>query len=155
MAYNASSTYMTFLMHSNDGLSYTKLVDIKQFPDLGQDPETLDTTTLTDKMRTSVLGIQGSEGMEFTANYDVDDYKRLVAIMKTDRAQSSYYAVWFGGTEVTGADPTPTGALGKFKFKGQLSVRVAGGGVDEVRDMSIMIAPTTPIEMEETEDDGE
>ena len=145
MAYNASSTYMTFLMHSTDGETYTKLVDIKEFPDLGQDPETLDTTTLTDKMRTSILGIQGNEGMEFTANYDIDDYRRLAALMQSDRTQSSYYAVWFGGTENLATDPTPTGALGKFEFKGQLSVRVAGGGVDEVRDMSIMIAPTTPI----------
>ena len=35
MAYNASSTYMSFLMHSTDGTTWTKLVDIRDFPDLG------------------------------------------------------------------------------------------------------------------------
>lgn len=35
MAYNASSTYKTFLMHSTDGSAYTKVIDIKDFPDLG------------------------------------------------------------------------------------------------------------------------
>lgn len=148
MAYNASSTYLTFLMHSTDGTAYTKLVDIKEFPDLGQDPELLDTTTLTDKQRTGVPGIIGTEAMSFTANYDQTDYASLVTLMQSDRSESSYYAVWFGGTENVSGDPTPTGSLGKFKFKGKLSVRVAGGGVDEVRDMTITLTPSTPIDFE-------
>lgn len=148
MAYNASSTYLTFLMHSTDGTAYTKLVDIKDFPDLGQDPELLDTTTLTDKQRTGVPGIIGTEAMTFTANYDPTDYASLVTLMQSDRTASSWYAVWFGGTENTTGDPTPTGSLGKFMFKGKLSVRVAGAGVDEVRDMTITLTPSTPIDFE-------
>ena len=35
MSYNASSTYMSFLMHSNDGVTYEKLIDIKNYPDMG------------------------------------------------------------------------------------------------------------------------
>ena len=44
----------------------------------------------------------------------------------------------------------PTGSDGKFKFKGQLSVFAAGGGVNEVVGMTITIAPSTPITMDET-----
>ena len=44
---------------------------------------------------------------------------------------------------------TPTGTDGKFSFDGQLSVRVTGGGVNEVRGMAITIAPSTPITEDE------
>lgn len=145
MAYNASSTYMSFLMHSTDGTTWTKLVDIRDFPDLGGDPELIDTTTLTDKQRTGVPGIIEADTLVFTANYDKDDFTRLNTQMEADRSENSYYAVWFGGTEVAGQDPTPTGALGKFSFKGKLTVRVAGGGVNEARTMSVSIAASTPV----------
>lgn len=148
MAYNASSTYKTFLMRSTDGTSYTKVIDIKDFPDLGGDPETIDTTTLTDKMRTSVPGISEAENFVFTANYDPAQFQTLVGYATADEGAPNYYAVWFGGTDATqvGADPTPTGNLGKFEFKGTMSQPyVAGGGVNEARSISISIAPATPV----------
>ena len=47
----AISTYKIFLMMMQDsGSTYAKLVDIKDFPDLGGAPEMLETTTLSDKM---------------------------------------------------------------------------------------------------------
>ena len=47
----AITSYKTFLMHSTDGTAYTKLVDIKEFPDLGKAPDTIDITTLSDSMK--------------------------------------------------------------------------------------------------------
>ena len=44
---------------------------------------------------------------------------------------------------------TPTGSDGKFSFEGQLSVFAVGAGANEVRDMTITIAPSTPIKFEE------
>ena len=40
---------------------------------------------------------------------------------------------------------TPTGEDGKFEVKGKLSVTATGNGVNEVREMSISIAPSTPV----------
>ena len=146
MAYNASSTYKTFLMRSTDGTTYTKLIDIKDFPDLGGEPETIDTTTLTDKMRTSVPGISEAENFVFTANYDPAQFQTLVTNATADESEPHYYAVWFGGDDVAGEDPTPTGNLGKFSFMGKMSQPyVAGGGVNEARSISISIAPATPV----------
>lgn len=138
----ASSSYKTFLMHAKTGNTYEKLVDIKDYPDLGGEPEMLQTTTLSDKMHTYTPGIQSLEGMSFTANYDKEAYTKLEALKDKDES----YSVWFGGTE-EGEDVTPTGVDGKFNFKGKLNVFVAGGGVNEVRDMTISIAPSTPINM--------
>lgn len=135
----AISTYKVFLM-KKEASEYTKLVDIKDFPDLGGSPEMLETTTLSDAMQTYIPGIQSLDALEFTANYDKEDYATLAAMKgtKTD------FAVWFGGTE-SGGVVTPTGSEGKFEFSGQLSVFVVGGGVNEVVDMTITIAPSTSV----------
>ena len=138
----AISTYKVFLMKRADssGDTWGKLVDIKEFPDLGGEPEMLETTTLSDNMQTYIAGIQSLDGLAFTANYDVDDFQTLKGL----EGQEKDYAVWFGGSGSAGS-LTPDGTNGKFSFKGQLSVFPVGGGVNEVVDMSITIAPSTPI----------
>ena len=136
----AISTYKVFLMKKGSGSTYSKLVDIKDFPDLGGAPEMLETTTLSDGMQTYIPGIQSLEALEFTANYDKSDYQTLAALEDTE----TEFAVWFGGAESAGV-VTPTGSEGKFTFSGKLSVFVVGGGVNEVVDMTITIAPSTPI----------
>ena len=55
----AISTYKVFLMKKADtGEQWSKLIDIKEFPDLGGEPEMLETTTLSDNMQTYIAGIQ-------------------------------------------------------------------------------------------------
>ena len=137
----AISTYKVFLMKKSSS-AYEKLVDIKDFPDLGGAPEMLETTTLSDKMQTYIPGIQSNDALEFTANYTKTDFDTLKALEGTE----CDFAVWFGGTE-SGGVATPDGSNGKFEFKGQLSVFPVGGGVNEVVDMTITNAPSTPITM--------
>lgn len=135
----AISTYKVFLM-KQIAEAWEKLVDIKEFPDLGGEPEMLETTTLSDKMQTYIAGIQSLEGLSFNANYTKADFKKLKAL----EGKTEKYAVWFGGTESAGV-LTPDGSEGKFEFDGQLSVYPVGGGVNEVVDMNITVAPSTPI----------
>ena len=126
----AISTYGINLMHKVSD-TYEKLIDIKDFPDLGGAPEMLETTTLSDSMQTYIHGIQSLDGLKFTANYMKADFARLKELEGKDES----YAVFFG------AD----GVDGKFEFKGSLSVFPVGGGVNEVVSMTISIAPSTPI----------
>lgn len=140
----AISTYKIFLMKKGE-TAYEKLIDIKEFPDLGGAPEMLETTTLSDNMQTYIPGIQSLDALEFTTNYTLAEYKKLKALEGIDNE----YAVWFGGTE-SGDVVTPTGSDGKFKFNGQLSVFPVGGGVNEVVGMTITIAPSTPITIDAT-----
>ena len=138
----AISTYKVFLMQgSGSPTSYSKLVDIKDFPDLGGAPETLDTTTLSDKMRTSINGIQELDSLTFTCNYDDDDYDTVAAL---DDGNEHKFSVWLGGTE-SGSEVVPSGSEGKFDFSGYLSVFVNGGGVNEVVNMTITIAASSVI----------
>ena len=139
----AISTYKIFLMMKKE-TSYEKLINIKDFPDLGGSPEMLETTTLSDKMQTYIPGIQSLDALEFTANYTKEDFTKLKALEGVEHE----FAVWFGGTEEANV-LTPTGTDGKFQFKGQLSAFPVGGGVNEVVGMTVTIAPSTPITMAE------
>lgn len=137
----AINTYKTALMKKGSGSTYEKLVDIKSYPDLGGTPEMLETTTLSDKAQTYIPGIDSTDALEFTANYTKVDYEKLLAL----KGEEVELAVWFGGTESAGVF-TPTGADGKFEFKGYVSVVATGGDVNAVREMTISIAPSSTIE---------
>ena len=140
----AISTYKIFQMTSTDGSQYEKMIDIKSFPDLGGAPEMLETTTLSDAAQTYIPGIQASDALEFESNYTKADYTKLKAL----EGKETQFAVWFGGTG-EGENLTPTGSDGKFKFKGYLSVYPVGSGVNEVVNMNINIAPSTPITVDD------
>ena len=137
----AISTYKSFLMYKASS-TWEKLVDIKSFPDLGGSPELLETTTLSDGMTTNIMGIQSLDALEFECNYTKEDYTKLKALEGKD----TDFAVWLGGTAESGT-VTPSGSDGKFEFKGQLAVYVNGGGVNEVVNMTVSIAASTPITM--------
>ena len=136
----AISSYGIFLMYkANSSANWTKLIDIKDFPDLGGDPDLLDITTLSDGATRNILGIQSQDAFSFTANSDVADFTRLKKLEGKDYD----FAVWMGKTiDSTGA-ATPSGTDGKFSFTGQLSVHPVGAGVNEVVDMAITIAAST------------
>ena len=141
---NAISTYKTFLMYkaSSSATTYTQLVEIKEFPDLLAAPEPLDKTTLAEGMRTYINGIRDTGGsLQFTANYNLADFATLDAMVDTEYSLS----VWFGGTE-SGGTVTPTGSDGKFDFTGYVVPGVAGGGVNEVVNMTVNVFPTSVIE---------
>ena len=131
----AISTYGIALMYKAEGDTYSKLIDIKDFPDLGGAPEMIETTTLSDNMQTYIPGIQSLDALEFTANYTLNDFKKIKAMEGKD----TEFAVWFGAE----------GADGKFEFNGQISAFPVGGGVNEVVGMTISIAPSTPITLAE------
>jgi hypothetical protein len=120
--------------------TWKKVIDIKEFPDLGGTPEMIEITTLSDKVQRNIPGVQSLDALEFTANYTLTEYKALKALEGIEKE----FAVWFGGTE-NGDTVTPNGSDGKFKFKGQLSVYTNGGGTNEVVEMTISIAASSAI----------
>ena len=137
----ATSTIASFLMEGAAGtpMTWAKLVDIKDYPDMFGDPNQLQATTLSDHEHWYVEGVKDNSGaLNFTANYDAATFSTL----KGKEGTEGNYALWFGegGTPVA-----PTGANGKFSFKGYLFVKLVGKGVDEVREMVVGIIPSTAI----------
>ena len=138
-----TSTYQSFLMRdtgTSGSHNWQKVIDITDYPDIGGDPETLETTTLSDAAKTYILGIQDNGALTFNANYSTAGYAALSSLIGT----MEKYSIWFGAT-VSGSTVTPSGNDGKFDFDGQLNVKVTGAGVNEVRKMAITIAPSTVI----------
>ena len=115
---------------------YAKLVDIISYPDLGSTPSKLDTTDLSDSTyKTSILGLQELPDLTFEANYDETTFNTIVGLTGT---------YWFNLEFGTG------GADGIFEWQGQIRAYVNGGGVDEVRKMTITLSASTAIAFELT-----
>ena len=126
-------TYKTELHYSSTSTgTYAKLVDIKSYPDLGSAPDLVETTTLSDAIRTYTMGLQGSDGLTFTANYISGDFDTIKAL---EGSTPLYFKLQFGDA----------GADGIFSFSGTINVRVTGGEVNAVREMEITIALNSAI----------
>lgn len=130
------STYQTYLMIKGTGDTWEKLIDIVSFPDIGSEPDTIETTSLTDDMQTFIPGIISSEGnWTFEANYTVENYTKVKAL--NDGTEHDL-GLWFGG-DGAGAAATPTGSKGKFAFKGYITPTISGGGVNEKVTMNVIV----------------
>lgn len=134
----AMNTYMTFLMQSTNGSTYTDIVPIKDYPDFLNNVNTIDVTNLQNEMHTYIMGLLDTGGdMAFSANYTAADYQTVKGL---DDGTEKYLAIWFGGTK-SGGTITPTGVDGKWSFKGMVKVGIVGKGVDEAREMTIHVVP--------------
>ena len=132
-----STTMKTYLGNSAMGSAFTKLVPIKDFPDLGGSPDQVETTTLDDEQQTFLLGVKSMAQMEFTCNYVPADYDKVKALCD---GTIKKFCVAFGDK----------GEYGVFSWEGQCSVWVTGGGVNAVREMKISISAATEVKKEGT-----
>lgn len=129
---NELSTINTYLLTgTGTPLAYTKLCEIKDYPDLGGDVDEIEVTDLSDTRRRYIAGIKNNEKMEFTANYNYSDFNTIQG-----KTGVQHIRVAFGST---------TGTDGYFDFDGFINVRVTGKGVNEAREMIISIIVNSDI----------
>lgn len=150
MATTVKSTYGTYLKVKASGDSdYKILCPIQDFPDLGGEPEMLQTTTLGDKAHTYIEGIQSMDALTFNTNLyfgaETEEGSFLYIKKTYDNTSASFdFCVDF----VQDPDATKVTTLLRASWTGQLSIWVTGGGVDEVVACTISIAPSTVINYE-------
>ena len=125
------STINTILKAGTTASALTQLCKIKTYPQLGGEPEQIETTDLEDVMQTFVPGVQQVESMQFTANFDKEKYTAISESAGTEQ----FYQLEFGAA----------GADGIFSWKGQHSVFVNEGEVNGAREMTITVTPSTVI----------
>ena len=79
----AMLTNLTFLMIEKDDQTGTfeKFIDITKYPQLGGEPEQVEVTTLSDKVKRFISGLQDTQKMEFGANYTKAGYKKVNDLM--------------------------------------------------------------------------
>ena len=109
---------------------------IKDYPADGASPELLETTDLSCKRATNILGVQSSEAKEFTLNYIASTYSTLKGVC--DGTTEYWWAVAFG-------EPSSNsyGVDGGFAWKGVATCWKEGAGVNAVREAKISISTGT------------
>ena len=127
----AISTENTYLIVKDGEEAWKKLIDVKEVPDLGKAPSNIDTTTLSNHMKTNIPGLIDPGALEFTANYTKADLTAL----KAYEGKTCKYGVQFG----------KTGENGVQVFDGELSRWIKGGGVEDVLEIGISITASTEI----------
>lgn len=111
------------------GGTFAKLIDIISYPDLGSAPSKLDTTDMSQTVqKTAILGLQDAPDLTFECNYTDDAYNTIMLMTGT-----YFFQLVFGSND------------GKFDWQGQVKVFAKGAGVDEVRKMTVIISPATPL----------
>lgn len=131
----AISTYKTYLYGakkpSTGTPTLTKMVDIKDFPDMIGEPSNIETTTLSDAAQTFISGIKQQDTLTFTFNYT----KAIWTALAANELQEYVFELRFGDA----------GADGIFKFEGQYTLGLSGGDVDSVVEATINIVPSTEV----------
>ena len=124
----AINTYGITLKWGESADAVSKIVDIKDFPDMIGDPEMLETTTLSDAQVTNIPGIKSSDTLTFTCNYTKTDFSAV----NSDAEKHLYYALEFSDGS-------------KFTWQGQHTCGLPGKGVNEVVEFTINIAASSPV----------
>lgn len=127
--------YLHFLMvgtGTETTVTYAKLVDIKDSPDIHGEIEAVETTTKSVTQRTYGAGLMSNEVKTYLANYNSTDYATCKDLEGTETSFAEYLG------DIEGTD-------GKFGYKGFLQVRVLGGGAGEPHQMQIRIIPSTGV----------
>lgn len=152
----AQSSYGTYLLKyvagsGNVAGGYEKLVDIVDYSDLEEQPDTLDTTTLSDDTETSIPSIKRlGGGISFTLNVEPSKFLELRDIAEAHTLME--FALWFRNGVYDSAaltafntadagDPTKTAYEFAVYFNGTISVVQNGAGVDEVLRATLTIYP--------------
>ena len=134
-------TYQTYLMKGTGSgtLTWAKLCDIKDYPDLLESPEQVETTTLSDKIRTYAEGLRGNDIKTFTCNHSKADADTILALA----GQTVHLAVWFGAAS---DGTTPDGHDGKLEGEGTVSLGIPGKGAGDVREMTVNCIMSKPFD---------
>lgn len=163
----ASLTAGTFLLvgsESSGTITYSKLCDISEYPDLGSTVDTQDVTTLSDACHKYIDALPDPGGsLEFPGFLNATDYNAVMAIAD----QEQYLCIAFGGAPtaadssilepdtITGSTSastltiTPKGTTAvtflAVHFKGKIRVRLSGAGSDAARPVTYTVVATTGI----------
>lgn len=130
MATNTSKTYLMYKA-TPEATDYTKLVDIKTVPDLPKAPDKLDTTTLSDTQKTSIMDIADVDNLEFDINYDPAVWETIAAL----KGKQTDYAIYFGDN----------GEYGYFTFTADTFIAFKSAKVSAVREATITLYPSTAL----------
>ena len=124
------------LSYKTTGSTYIKLSGLKEVPEMGNDQEKVENTTLEDTTKQYEYGI---------GDYGDLAYKFKYANNATDSPYRVLRALADNKTVVDFEQAYPDGT--KFSFKAQCGVKLGGGGVNGAIDFTLSLALQSDIKV--------
>ncbi len=126
IALQTQKTYL-YVSDSTEGNNFTKLIDIKDFPDLGGEPAKIEVTTLSaERYKQYIAGLQDVENFSLKANYTKANWEKIEAIKDVRKFQLRI---------------GENGEHGIFELKGPVMCYKNGASPDGVHEMTVVITP--------------
>lgn len=125
----------------DDGSSYKELPGLKEVPELGEDPEKVDNTCLSDTTKQYEYGIGDYGDLAYKFKYVNDSEESSYRVLrKLAKAKTvvPFKQIYPDGTEVT--------------FKAQCSVKLGGGSVNSVIEFTLNLALQSAPEIKDPSD---
>lgn len=126
---------MLYVKNSSD--KFIELVEIKDTPDTGADPEQIEVTTLKRKKKAYVAGRQDSPSQTFTYNYTEDNYFTKVMPYADGVTIHDFLVVY----------PDGTGTL----ITGSATTRKNAISLNSAIEATLVITPTDIVDKKSTE----
>lgn len=127
------------LGYSTEGkTSYKDLVGLKEVPEFGLEPEKVENTVLTDKVKKYELGIGDAGELEYTFKYEnksEDSPFRVLRKLQDNKTLVNFEQTYPDGTTVS--------------FAGQVAVKLGGGGVNGVIDFTLKVGLQSDLEFKD------
>ena len=120
---------ITLGVKTGSGSTYTVLPGLKEVPELGVDPEKVDNTVLSDKIKQAELGIGDIGDLAYKFKWDnkaADNSYRKLRELANSGEKASFEETFPDGT--------------KFQFDAQCSIKVGGGGGNAAVEFTVNMA---------------
>ena len=125
----ANGTKLGYKKKSGSPSTYTDLTGLKEIPELGVEPEKVENTCLSDKVKKYENGIGDAGDLEFKFKYDNSSETSPYRVLR--KAQED-------GEILSFEETLPDGT--KFNWDAQVSVKLGGGGVNGVIEFTLKMA---------------
>ena len=125
----ANGIKLGYKKKGSEPATYTDLPGLKEVPEMGDEPEKVDNTCLSDKVKQYEYGIGDPGDLEFKFKYENSSATSPYRVLRA--AAESKEVLSF---EETFPDGT------KFIWDAQVSVKLGGGGVNGVIDFTLKMA---------------
>lgn len=118
------------------GEEYTILTGLKELPELGDDPEKVENTSLTDKTKQYEFGIGDAGDLTYKFKYENKTATSPYRVMRLAAAEKEVLSF---------CETLPDGT--KYEYDAQVSVKRSGGGVNGVMEWDLNMALQSEIKV--------
>lgn len=126
----------TKLSYKVSGDTYTELKGLKKIPDMGNEPEKVENTCLSDTVKQYEFGIGDYGDLEYTFKYENKEETSSYRVLRK---------IADAGTKVGFKQEYPDGTT--FTFDAQCSVKLGGGDVNGVIEFTLKLALQSNIDV--------